>query len=180
MEMLPALAVYAALAGERLDVWLRNSLKDWAKLVARFWQPVAMMLCVLNAIAMMYKVPLVLKEGMVNAKTRVSLERQLALSLEQMPMNVPVMMALSAHVGAVQQAGRSLVSMVSENDSQTFDKAIADPAHNAAYVIAIAGDPVAKAVAEHPEGLVETEVICTTGQPCAKIYQSMVWRPSQR
>jgi hypothetical protein len=180
MEMLPALAVYAALAGERLDVWLRASVKDWAKLVARFWQPVAMMVCVLNAVAMMYKVPLVLKEGMVNARTRMSLERQLALSLEQMPMNVPVMMALSAHVGAVQAAGRPLVSMISENDSQTFDKALAHPAQNAAYVIAIAGDPVAKAVQEHPENLAETEVICTSGQPCAKIYQSTVWRPDIR
>jgi hypothetical protein len=180
MEMLPALAVYGALAGERLDVWLRGSAVGWAKLAGRFWQPIAMMLCVLNAIAMMARIPLVLREGQVNAKTRMVLERQIALGLEQMPLDVPVMMALSAHVGAVQQAGRPLVSMVSENDSQTFDKALADPAHNAAYVIAIAGDPVAKAVADHPEGLVETSVICTTGQPCARFYQSLLWRPKSR
>jgi hypothetical protein len=180
MEMLPALAVYGALAGERLDAWLRGSTAGWTRLAGRFWQPVAMMLCVLNAIAMMYTVPLVLKEGMVNARTRMSLERQLATELEMMPQNVPVMMALSAHVGAVQQAGRPLVSMVSENDSQTFDRALADPAANAAYVIAIEGDPVAKAVAEHPEGLASLAVICTTGQPCARIYQSEVWRPKGR
>jgi len=34
---------------------------------------------------------------------------------------------------------------------------------------------VAKAVDEHPDGLKELEVICTTGQPCAKVYQSTVW-----
>jgi hypothetical protein len=177
INLLPALSVYAALAAERLDVWLRTQAAALPRLLARFWQPVAMMLCALNAVAMMYRVPLVLQEGKVNAKTRVVLERSIATVLEEMPQNVPVMMALSAHVGAVQTAGRPLISMVSENDSQSFDRALADPAHHAAYVIAIAGDPVAKAVAEHPEGLQELEVICTLGQPCARVYQSQVWEP---
>ena len=175
MEMLPALSVYGALAAERLDVWLRGKTAGWARVGARFWQPLAMLLCVSNCIAMMYWTPLVLKEGMVNARTRVSLEESIALELEQMPADEPVMMALSAHVGAVQTAGRTLRSMVSENDSQTFDAALKDPAHNAAFVIAIAGDPVAKAVAEHPQGLTEIAVICTSGQPCARVYQSQVW-----
>jgi hypothetical protein len=70
--------------------------------------------------------------------------------------------------------------MISENDSQTFDKALADPARNAAYVIAIAGDPVAAAVAKHPDGLKELEVICTTGQPCARVYQSQIWEPARK
>jgi hypothetical protein len=175
MEMLPALSVYGALAAERLDVWLRGKTEGWARVGARFWQPVAMVLCVANCLAMMYWTPLVLKEGMVNARTRVSLEESIALELEQMPADVPVMMALSAHVGAVQTAGRTLRSMVSENDSQSFEVALNDPAHNAAFVIAIAGDPVAKAVSEHPEGLTEIAVVCTTGQPCARVYQSQVW-----
>jgi hypothetical protein len=175
MEMLPALAVYGALAAERLDVWLRGKSAGWAKVGAHFWQPTAMLLCVANSIAMMYWVPLVLKEGMVNAVTRQALEKSIAFELEQMPQSAPVMMALSAHVGAVQTAGRTLVSMVSENDSQSFEAALKDPAHNAAYVIAIAGDPVAKAVQAHPEGLKELAVICTTGQPCARVYESEVW-----
>jgi hypothetical protein len=175
MEMLPALAVYGALAGEQLDVWMRGKTAGWAKVGARLWQPTAMLLCVANSIAMMYFIPLVLKEGMVNAATRQALESSIAFELEQMPQNVPVMMALSAHVGAVQTAGRSLIGMVSENDSQSFDAALKDPAHSAAYVIAIAGDPVSKAVQEHPEGLKELSVICTTGQPCARVYRSEVW-----
>ncbi len=178
MEMLPALSVFAALAAERMDVWLRGKTEAWARVGARFWPPLAMVLCVANCIAMMYWTPLVLKEGMVNARTRVSLEESLALELEQMPADAPVMMALSAHVGAVQTAGRTLRSMVSENDSQSFDAALQAPAHHAAYVIAIAGDPVAKAVAEHPQGLKELAVVCTTGQPCARVYQSQVWSGS--
>jgi len=175
MELLPALAVYGALAAERSDVWLRGKTAGWARVGARFWQPVAMLLCVANCLGMMYRIPLVLKEGMVNATTRIALEQSIAAALIDMPADAPVMMALSAHVGAVQRAGRTLVSMVSENDSQSFDAALKDPARNAAYVVAVAGDPVAKAVAEHPQGLTELEVICTMGQPCARVYQSEIW-----
>jgi hypothetical protein len=123
-------------------------------------------------------IPLVLKEGMVNSTTRISLEHALAIMIEEMPQNVPLMMSITNHVGAVQTAGRTLKSMVSENDDQSWQIALKDPAHNAAYVIAIVGDPVATAVAEHPDGLGEIEVICTTGQPCAKIYQSLLWTPT--
>ena len=172
MEMLPALAIYAALAAEQFDVHLRAGDAAWQKIGARLWQPAAVLLCVLNGIGMMYRIPLVLKEAQVNATTRMALERALALSLEQMPADEPVMMALSAHVGAVQVAGRTLSSMVSENDDQAWQIALADPAHHAAFVIALDGDPVARAVAAHPGGLQEMEVLCTTGQPCARIYQS--------
>jgi hypothetical protein len=136
-----------------------------------------MMLCVTNCVVMMYRTPLVLKEGMVNSTTRVALEHSIALELEELPMNVPVMMEVSAHVGAVQTAGRMLQSMVSENESMGWRRALGDPAHNAAFVIAIGDDDVGKAVAAHRDGLLEIEVICTTGQPCAKVYQSLVWKP---
>jgi hypothetical protein len=178
MELLPALAIYPALSAERLETFLKSRASAFARLLARLWQPTAMMLCVLNCVAMMYFVPLVLQEAIHNSTTRVSLERNLANSLELMPQNVPVMMSLTNHVGAVPLAGRTLRSMVSENDDQTWQLALKDPARNAAYVIAIAGDPVAKAVAAHPQGLAEIEVTCTTGQPCARIYQSLLWTPA--
>jgi hypothetical protein len=175
MEMLPALALYGALAAERMDVWLRAQTAGWARVGARLWQPLAMMLCVANCMAMMYRVPLVLKEGMVNARTRVPFEHELAVTLEQMPASEPVMMSTSAHVGAVQVAGRTLRSMVSEGDEVAWQQALADPAQHAAFVIAMAGDPVAQAVVAHPQGLKELEVICSSGQPCAKVYQSEMW-----
>jgi hypothetical protein len=175
MELLPALAIFSALAAERLETSLKSRTSNWARIAVRFWQPATMLLCVANCIAMMYFIPLVLKEGIVNSKTRIALERNLALALEEMPLNVPVMMSLTNHVGTVQTAGRTLRSMVSENDDQSWQLALKDPAHNAAYVIAIVGDPVDKAVAAHPQGLGEIDVICTTGQPCARVYQSMLW-----
>jgi hypothetical protein len=131
-----------------------------------------MLLCVANCLGMMYRVPLVLKEGIVNATTRVPFEHAVATTMEGMPPNAPVMMYTSAHVGAVQVAGRTLRSMVSEQDNDSWQKALKAPAANAVYVVAIAGDPVDAAVKAHPEGLTEIEVICTTGQPCARVYQS--------
>ena len=177
MEMLPVFAIYPALAAERLDVWLRGGVNPAKRLAGRLWQPVAMLLCVANCVVMMYRTPLVLKEGMVNATTRVSLEHSIALELEELPMNVPVMMEVSAHVGAVQTAGRTLQSMISENEGISWRRALNDPARNAAFVIAIGDDDVGKAVAAHRDGLLEIEVICTTGQPCARVYQSLVWKP---
>jgi hypothetical protein len=178
MELLPALSIYAALTAEQFETWLKARTSNFARLAARLWQPAAMLLCVANCIAMMYFVPLVLQEAIHNSTTRIALETNLANLLDTMPQNVPVMMSLTNHVGAVQTAGRSLQSMVSENDDQTWQIALQDPAHHAAYVIAIVGDPVATAVAAHPQGLAELEVICTTGQPCAHVYQSLLWTPA--
>jgi hypothetical protein len=177
MEMLPALSLYGALAAEQMGVWLATRTEDWMKLVARLWMPVAMVLCVLNCVGMMYKMPLVLKEGIVNATTRVPFEHQLSEVLAEMAPGVPIMMSTSAHVGAVQVAGRPLKSMVSEGDHDSWVKALADPAGNAGYVIAIVGDPVDEAVKEHPQGLNEVEVVCAMGQPCAKVYTSSRWNP---
>lgn len=175
MELLPALALYGALAAERAEGWLRAHSRGWARVAARLWQPGLAALCALNSLAMMYRVPSVLKEGMVNATTRVPFEHALATVLEQVPPEAPVLMSTSAHVGAVQTAGRTLRSMVSENDQVAWEAALASPATHAAYVISLAGDPVEKAVAAHPEGLQATEVIRTTGQPVARVYRSELW-----
>ncbi len=213
MELLPALCVYAALAGERFDLWLRAGSSNWQRAGARFWPTAAAVLCVLNSLLMMgglgsagflrssavrsrqareaglggylpaarrYAYPLVLAEGLVNAQTRVPFEHSLAAVLETMPVDKPVLMSVAAHVGAVQDAGRDLRTVVSENDEIAWKAALADPAGKAAYVIAMAGDPVAKAVAAHPEGLAEIEVVRTTGQPVARIYQSADYKPAAR
>ena len=78
----------------------------------------------------------------------------------------------SDHVGALQQAGVPLRRTLNEGDYDSWQAALRSPAEHAAYIVAIAGDQVSKAVAEHPEGLTELTVLCTTGQPCARIYRS--------
>jgi hypothetical protein len=113
-----------------------------------------------------------LKEGIVNASTRIPFESAIARQLESFPVGSPIMMYNSDHIGALQRAGIPLHQTISEGDRDSFDQALADPADKALYIVAIAGDPVADAVAKHPEGLTELSVLCTTGQPCARIYKS--------
>ena len=119
-----------------------------------------------------YSPPLVLKEALVNATTRVPFEQNLALVLEELPPGVPILMAESDHIGALQVAGIPLKQTVNESDYDSWHAALEDPAGHARYVIALDGDPVAKAVAVHPAGLQELSITCGTGQPCARLYQS--------
>jgi hypothetical protein len=119
-----------------------------------------------------YGLPLVLKEALVNSSTRVPFERNLALVLEDLPPGVPILMSESDHIGALQDAGIPLRQTVNDSDYDSWHAALEAPAEHAAYVVAMAGDPVSQAVAKHPEGLQELSILCTTGQPCARIYQS--------
>jgi hypothetical protein len=168
MEMLPAFAIFAFVT----LVWLQQHWAVSQPLAARLMQPVAVLLVAVSVIAMMYRVPLVLKEAMVNSTTRIPFEAAIANQLRSFPAGVPILMYNSDHVGALQQAGIPLRQTLSESDYDSWKGALASPAEHAAYVIAIAGDPVAAAVKEHPEGLTELSVLCTTGQPCARVYRS--------
>jgi hypothetical protein len=119
-----------------------------------------------------YSPPLVLKEALVNSTTRVPFERNLALVLEDLTPGAPILMQESDHIGALQDAGIPLRQTINESDYDSWHAALGDPAGHAAYVVAMEGDAVSKSVAEHPEGLQELTVLCSTGQPCARIYQS--------
>ncbi len=124
-----------------------------------------------------YAMPLVLQEGVINARTRVPFEHQLANFIMTLPPDQPLLMSVTAHVGALQDAGRPLRTVLSENDEIAWEAALANPAGKAAFVIAMDGDPVAKAVAAHPESLAEIEVVRTVGQPTARIFQSLAFKP---
>ncbi len=168
MSLLPALVVFAVLALQGLERRWQTSLPAGARLL----QPVTILLVVLSSIGMMYKIPLVLKEGQVNAVTRVAFESSIAREIRSFPAGVPILMYNSEHIGAIQRAGIPLRQTLNEGDYDSWKAALDAPASKAAYVIAIAGDPVAQAVAAHPAGLTELTVLCTTGQKCARIYKS--------
>ena len=168
VEMLPAFALFAAVTAG----WLQQRLAASQPLVVRLMPPISLLLVAINAVAMMYRVPLVLKEAMVNSTTRIAFEQAIANELKSFPRGVPILMYNSDHVGALQRAGIPLKQTLSETDYDTWKVALADPAKHAAYVVAIEGDPVSAAVAAHPEGLTEMVVLCTTGQPCARTYRS--------
>ncbi|MEO8736374.1 MAG: glycosyltransferase family 39 protein [Edaphobacter sp.] len=168
MELLPALAVSMFLAIE----WVQLRWSQSQPRKAGLLHPLALALIVINTAAMVYFVPLVLKEGMVNSTTRIALETAIARELQSFPPAVPILMYNSDHIGALQDAGMPLKRTLNEGDYVSWKAALDDPADHAAYVIAIKGDPVSKAVDANPQGLTELTVLCTTGQPCARIYRS--------
>ncbi len=168
IEMLPCVVLFAFIALAALASRLAVSRPALAKNLPA----IALGAALLNSAVMIYFTPLVLKEGLVNSTTRVPFESSIARQIEALPPGVPILMHLSDHIGALQQAGIPLKQTLNETDYDTWTAALTAPAQKAAYIIAIAGDPVDDAVKAHPEDLTELTVLCTTGQPCARIYRS--------
>ena len=173
MEMLPGLVLFAFIT----VAWLEGMWVTTRPLLAKLLPRIMLGVAALNSVAMMYFVPLVFKEGVVNAATRIPFETSIARQLESLPAGVPILMRTSDHIGAVQQSGIPLKQLLSESDYDSWKAALDAPAAKADYVVAIAGDAVDDAVKAHPENLTELTVLCTTGQPCARIYKSDVWKP---
>lgn len=189
IELLPALALFTALA----LAWVERKLRAHSTKQADGFFLVVLVAIVFNTFAMMgifgtmvgrvlgndAKVPtwlkappLVYQEGVVNASTRIPFEFQLSKEIQRLYGGGIIMFDTTDHIGAIQDAGLPLKSLISPLDSQSFDRARQQPARYANLIVALEGDPVDKAVIAHPEGLTEIEVLCHTGQPCAKLYQS--------
>jgi hypothetical protein len=132
--------------------------------------PVTAALILTNTVLLLRARPLVFQEAVENARTRIPFERALANWLRVLPPGKTLLMYTSEHAGAVQQAGIPLRDIINEGNYYEWGVALADPAAKADYVVALDGDAVAGAVAAHPQGLKLLQIICSTGQPCARIY----------
>ena len=164
MEMLPAFALFPLFVA----VMVTNYRPRWR--TPALWMVAALMIA--NSLLLLRATPLVLQEARANASTRVPFEKALAKNLMFLPPEDTVLMYTSAHVGALEDIGFPLKQTVNEGDDGQWDRAMQHPAAAANVVVAIAGDPVAEAVSRHPEGLQLMDIICSTGQPCARIYRS--------
>ena len=158
MELLPAFALFLGCL---------TSMPKWRRSVAA----VAVVLIVGNSVALLWARPLVFQEAVENGRGRISFETALSKALLQMPGQGLILMHVSAHVGAVQQAAIRLRRVINEGDYLIWRHALQDPAHSVSMVVAFDNDEVARAVESHPQGLVLTNVICSTGEPCARIYR---------
>jgi hypothetical protein len=105
-----------------------------------------------------------------NSRTRIPFEQSLAEALQTLPQQGMILMYTSEHIGALQRAGILLRRTINEGDYYQWPGALEKPAQSAAMVVATDGDAVATAVAAHPDGLTLVDVVCSTGQPCARIY----------
>ena len=192
MELLPALTIFTAL----LLAAVERRLQQRSKKQADIFFFVVLLCIVANVIAMMGTAgtllqrvrgdsakipkwlsapPLVFDEAVMNSITRIPFETTLAKEMLNAGPGATIMFKTNDHIGAVQDAGIPLRRLVSPLDSQSFDQARQQPAKYAQLVIAIDSDAVAQAVAAHPEGLSELEVICNSGQGCARIYRSTMF-----
>ncbi len=171
MEMLPAFALFLGfLVGALLEG------VDAGRPRASRWALAAVVVLIAgNSALVMRAQPLVLQEAYANSKTRIPFERELGRALASLPPGDSIMMYTSDHIGAVQRAGIELKRTLNEGDYFLWRAALTDPAKAAPWVIAMDGDAVETAVKAHPDGLELVNVVCSTGQPCARIYRSHRW-----
>jgi hypothetical protein len=144
--------------------------------------------CVLGAFALVIAsyasiwraTPVSLKEAQVNMRTRNQLEAQVAIWLRKLPSDSTLLMYLGDHVGALQQAGIPLKRVINEGNHRVWkqppdpdglwERALADPARYADYVVAFEGDSVWQAV--QPRRLPAIVEIHVTGQARAILYRA--------
>jgi hypothetical protein len=174
MEMLPVFAISLALFTDLFLVVARTLVPKVAPLIPN----AAVLLIVINSWAVARATPLVLQEALANSRSRIPFEQALARTLVPLSVHTsgPILMYTSKHIGALQRAGIPLKRTINEGDYYGWSPALKNPAGSASLVVAIDGDAVAKAVAEHPQGLEIQTVVCSTDQQCARIYSSQTWR----
>src|SRR5207302_3324245 len=101
--------------------------------------------------------PVVWREAKVIGFHRQPFERALAAELEALPSGSRLLMSVAWYPGALQHAGIPLRNVINEGNSKPLElgglwnDALAKPAAAADFVVAIDGDPIAAAVARHPE-----------------------------
>jgi hypothetical protein len=131
--------------------------------------------------------PICYQEADLNMKGRVALDRQLGEWIKSLPPNSTLLMYLGEHVGALERAGIPLARTINEGNHRVWmhpsdpqglwERALANPAQYADYVIGFQGDPVWSAARQRDlAALVE---IHTTGQPAAVIFQGRAPSPTQ-
>ncbi|MHB1796122.1 MAG: hypothetical protein ACYCPO_14255, partial [Acidobacteriaceae bacterium] len=164
MELLPAFALFPAFA---VFAAIRKR-PQWTRPILGF----AFALIVASNAFLLHATPLVFQEAKANAATRIPFEQALATKLIVLPPQATLLMYTSAHIGALQQIGFPLRRTINEGDYDQWRQALEDPAAAADFIVAMDGDPVAEAVGKHPQNLELMFVICSTGQPCARLYRS--------
>ena len=117
---------------------------------------------------------------MTNSRTRVAVERELADFVKALPPDSTVLMYLGEHVGALQQGGVPLRQVINEGNHRTWkqpidldglwERALANPAKYADFVVAFEGDAVSTGAQK--QDLIPLAVIHVSGGPKATIYRT--------
>lgn len=163
LQLLPAIAVFAALAGG----YLRELLP------ARYSLAVITLAVAIGYGSILRAGPICLGEARANGAPRQALDVNIAAFLGTLPPSATIMMDCRMKAGAVQRAGIPFRRVLQPGNYYAWRHALTDPAAAADYVVAVAGDEVSEAVRLHPRGLGLIATIDTPGQPVASVYRAM-------
>jgi hypothetical protein len=175
LEMLPVFAVFTAIAAYGLMRFVASS-KTKLTIAGIF-----LLLATVSYLQVSRAGPVSLQEALINSRTRIAMEKQLASFLQRLPPDSTFLMYLGDHVGAFQQAGIPLPRVINEGNHRPWkrpsdpeglwERALQHPAEYADFVIAFDSDVVASAV--NQQELASVAILRTTGQPQATIYKTL-------
>jgi hypothetical protein len=175
IEMLPAFAVFTAVAADGL---IRFAASTRSRLVIT----TVFLLFTAGSYVQVWRAgPASFEEATINSRSRIALETAVASRLEILPPDSTFLMYLGDHVGALQQAGISLSSVINEGNHRPgkrpadpnglWERALEHPAAYANYVIAFDSDAVASAA--NKRELAPLAILRVTGQPEATLYKTV-------
>jgi hypothetical protein len=180
LEMLPAFAVFTAIAAYGL---MRFAASSRAKLAIA---GIFLFLAAVSYLQVFRAGPVSLEEAVINSRTRIAMEKQLASFLQRLPPDSTFLMYLGDHVGTFQQAGIPLARVINEGNHRPWkqpsdaeglwERALQHPAEYADFVIAFDSDVVASTV--NQQELASVAILRTTGQPQATIYKTLKSNPT--
>jgi hypothetical protein len=171
LELLPALALGLGFGAQFVLSAVREFKPRWTGYAAAILIAIA----AVNAWRILRAHPLVYVEGVKNVEARRSYEEAIPAALRALLAGRPggvVLMETSVYPQIVAFTGIPLRQTVNESDKEFYRDALAAPASHAALVLAFDGDEVARAVAEHPEGLTALRRFTAPGQPAGTLYLS--------
>jgi hypothetical protein len=175
IQLLPAFAVLTAIAAYGL-------MRFAAGTKARLMIGVAFLVLVgVSYLQVFSAKPVSYQEAVVNSRTRVALESQLASILKTLPPDSRFLMYVGDHVGAFQRAGIPLARVINEGNHRPWrrpadpeglwERALAHPASYADFVIAFDHDALASAV--NKSELDPSLILHITGQPTATLSRTV-------
>ena len=174
LQLFPAFAVSIPI----LVTFILRASWNWR---LRFASVLALLAFVLASYSRVWRAgPVCLEEAELNMKTRNQLEIQVSTWLDKLPPDSTLLMYLGDHAGAVERAGIPLSHTINEGNHRVWkqptdpeglwERALANPAQHADYVLAFEGDPVWQAV--HDLNLRELVEVHVTGQARAVLYRA--------
>jgi hypothetical protein len=150
LQLLPACAVFVALAIYFVVGLLRNVAAELLIALA-----VAVFVSV-SYVSVLRAQPVCWREAFLNSRGRIVLEHDLADALRQLPAGSTLLMYAGDHAAALQQAGIPFRNTINEGNHRTWkhpddpqglwERALADPAQYADFAVAVASDPVDRAL----------------------------------